>query len=1381
MKSILSFLLAFIVLTSLQAQSDQQLTKVLSETNRSKLISESIILMEQSKTLKAIAVEAALQNGWPITMETETSFAELQQLDENGLPVYNVTDNVNAAITTSTNKIQPGGALGLNLTGTGMLAGEWDGGAVFTPHNEFNNTGSPRVTIGEAVAPAYQWHAAHVAGTIMGGGVHTSAKGMANNANLVSYDWNNDGSEMAAKAADGLLVSNHSYGNISGWYYTGGTWVWRGDATGEDNKFGFYNDRAALWDQIARDAPYYLIVKSAGNDRGDGPVGGQDGHPQDGPYDCIPNYGVAKNILTVGATEDVAGGYSGNPASVVMTDFSSWGPADDGRIKPDICGNGSSLFSAIWNSNYPTETTWYGSSDGTSMSTPNVTGSLLLLQELYENIYAEYMKSATLKALAIHTADECGPNTGPDYMFGWGLLNAATAANVITGNNVSSFIKELTYTGTPTTILVRANGTDPLKVTMVWTDPAGPYPADSEDPANIMLVNDLDMTVTGGLNHYPYKLDKNNPANAATTGDNDVDNVEQILVAGATSSNFIITITHEGSITGGSQNYSLIITGITALAPTVVTIDPTDIESTSVTFMGEATVDFGNTITERGFVYSTSPNPDIDDDKVVVGSGLGVFSTSVSTLLASTTYHVRAYAINFTGTSYGLDKSFTTDEGAPAPPTNVTATPSSIFQGQCSNLNATSVRNKIKWYEVATDGTPLATVNSTKNYEVCPNATKTYYAESFDPGNVDLQIANAFSVSVNGVFMDVTAKAGNGAKTIDQILFRHNSEFTPEPMTVYYRTGSYVGHETSISGWTFLITENNVIENANTSSIEISDITIPDGATYAFYIYSSDGNLLIDQYFSNSIDDGNVVISSGSATGDVGAFGATIEGGGSGTHLGVRYIGAPEASSETRTPVTVTVNPVTWTAGASTSNWATPGNWSSSSVPTISQDVVIPNITPSPVIASGAGGNCLGLTINSGATLTINSGGSLITYGTINNSGTVNVEKTIINEQWHYISSPVSGAQSGMFTGDYLQTYNETTRAWTDISSQTATLNPVQGYSFWSNDGPTSYTFTGTPNTGSLSKTITHTEYTADENGYEGANLIGNPYPSSIDWSGLFSTYGAAYLWNGLGYVSWNNGGVASRYIAPAQGFFIVTSSNGTFNITNDVRTHSGATSYYKSDEPIENGLVIQAGNMNYSDELWIMLKEQSRESFELVFDAWKFKTNVEGISQIYSVCSSGNLSIDVRPETETIQLGFTNDQNGNYSIALNQIDGIAQAELEDTKTNVLHHLLTGAYTFDWNTTDSEERFILHLKATGTNDLEAQAAKVYTANHRVYVRQSELNSYSQMAVYDMRGRLIVKKNLSATSLQSFELNESFGAYLVQLKGESGTKSFKIVL
>lgn len=548
----------------------------LNASNASRLVEaktnqEFLRLISQKATkrfdsLRTLALNIADEKGWTTSRRFEDgTVIELIGVTSTGKPLYYKTDNVDAAKTTSTDRVQPGGDLGLNLSGDGMMIGVWEGGDPLITHDEFNTSGSSPITDMDGFWQLSN-HATHVSGTLIAGGAEPDALGMASNAEIHSYDWFDDISEVADAAADGMLVSNHSYGFITGWQYFSATdeWVWYGDpfySEVEDYRFGFYSFESAILDDIAYNAPYYLYVKSAGNDRGDWdgfseipPDGGEEG------YDCIGGQGNAKNVLTVGAIQDIPNGYN-SVSDVVDASFSSMGPTDDGRIKPDIMGNGIGVYSSLAG-----DESDYASWNGTSMAAPNVSGSLILLQEHYENLHAEYMRSATLKALIIATADESGPHPGPDFKFGWGVLNTASAANVITNMGQESLVQEETYSSAPITFTVTASGNEPLTATIVWTDPAGDIPNAGLDPTDVILVNDLNLTVSSnGVTNFPYKLSASNPSAAATTGVNSVDNVEKVLVenpiAGA---EYTIEISHLGMIAGANQDFSLVVTGLSS-------------------------------------------------------------------------------------------------------------------------------------------------------------------------------------------------------------------------------------------------------------------------------------------------------------------------------------------------------------------------------------------------------------------------------------------------------------------------------------------------------------------------------------------------------------------------------------------------------------------------------------------------------------------------------------------------------------------------------------------------------------------------------------------------------------------------------------------------
>lgn len=542
----------------------------------------------KEKVLAATLQQLAKEKNWPLVYNTNNGgLAALTGVDEQGYPIYTTTyNNIIAAATTGTNKLWPGGTSGLNLSGSSVSVrgklGVWDGGRARPTHVELNG----RINNKENTSVAISDHTTHVSGTLIASGVNPLAKGMAfGMQDLVVYDFNNNLSEMLNESGNGLLISNHSYGTIAGWYQNpsqNNRWEFRGQwGTNEDYKFGFYNEEAQTFDEIAYNAPYHLIVKSSGNNRNqNGPAVGETywrigadnnyvsaprpaGISNNDGYDIIPMSGTAKNILTVGAINPLPSGYSG-AQSVSISDFSSWGPTDDGRIKPDIVADGVDLLSATSSSDNS-----YGIFSGTSMAAPAAAGSLMLLQEYYARLHSgAFMRSATLKALAIHTADEAGPSAGPDYVYGWGVLNVAKAANVITGANSGNefrIIEDVLNTANPTkSITVVASGKGILAATLVWTDPKGTVHAIQIDHDARKLINDLDLRITKGAATYmPWVLDPIVPAAAATTGDNTRDNVEKVEIAdvvpGAT---YTITVSHKGTLTNNSQAYSLIVSGV---------------------------------------------------------------------------------------------------------------------------------------------------------------------------------------------------------------------------------------------------------------------------------------------------------------------------------------------------------------------------------------------------------------------------------------------------------------------------------------------------------------------------------------------------------------------------------------------------------------------------------------------------------------------------------------------------------------------------------------------------------------------------------------------------------------------------------------------------
>ncbi|MEJ4089863.1 S8 family serine peptidase [Galbibacter orientalis] len=543
----------------------------------------------QSKNLKSISAKfrskallnkekahsLARSKGWEVSKKLPNGgYMELEKVGPDGAPIYFTTFNDNVVHASRSNSLYRTGDLHLDVDGIGMHVGVWDSGNALMSHQEFTG----RVKSGDD-SKRTSGHATHVLGTIMAAGVDKKAKGVAFNAEGVTFDWTNDEAEVAEAAANGLLLSNHSYG-ISG-------------KTIPDWYFGAYIYQAQEWDEIMYNAPYYLMVTAAGNTQqyqyNETP---NVGTPADA-NDLLLGYAVSKNGLTVAAADNVVLDENENLISADIASFSNFGPTDDGRIKPDITGEGVDVYSA-----YSDTETSYVSQSGTSMAAPGVTGSLLLLQQYYRETHGTFMRAATLKGLTLHTADEAGAFPGPDYKFGWGIINARKAAETISKAGFESeIIEETLNEGQTYSFTVDAEEGQTLMASISWTDLANASKNEGKlnDPTSV-LVNNLDIIITKEgeeTAYYPWKLSVSKGNSAAEKGINNVDPFEKVEIPNA-SGTYKITVTHKGQLATSSQDFSIVLTGVKKSACTLDTpkeLSSSEIKETEATLEWEVVAD----------------------------------------------------------------------------------------------------------------------------------------------------------------------------------------------------------------------------------------------------------------------------------------------------------------------------------------------------------------------------------------------------------------------------------------------------------------------------------------------------------------------------------------------------------------------------------------------------------------------------------------------------------------------------------------------------------------------------------------------------------------------------------------------------------------------
>jgi hypothetical protein len=396
---------------------------------------------------------------------------------------------------------------GKGLNGEGVTIGIGDNADVQT-HIDFAGRLINRAPINAA------GHGHHVTGIIGGAGnMNELYRGYASKATLISQAFSNILVNVPTYIQDyGMVITNNSYGDIIECDYN-----------------GTYDLTSQILDRMAFDYPYLSNVFAAGNSGKDICTPFSDGHRT-----VLGGYQSAKNVLTVGATND----------SGAIADFSSRGPVKDGRTKPEIMTMGQRVVST-WPTNI------YSFNNGTSMAAPAASGGLALLYQRYRQLNGgANPKNGLMKAILCNGASDRG-NAGPDYQYGFGWMNLLRSVEMIENNHY--------FTGSSTngsnsayTISVPAN-TAQVKLMLYWNDPAASLISDKT------LVNDLDLFVTdpSSLNYLPLILDTAavNVNKAATTGADHLNNMEQVVINNPAAGSYTINVAGTAIAQNPSQEY----------------------------------------------------------------------------------------------------------------------------------------------------------------------------------------------------------------------------------------------------------------------------------------------------------------------------------------------------------------------------------------------------------------------------------------------------------------------------------------------------------------------------------------------------------------------------------------------------------------------------------------------------------------------------------------------------------------------------------------------------------------------------------------------------------------------------------------------------------
>jgi hypothetical protein len=547
----------------------------------------------------------------------------------------------------------------------------------------------------------------------------------------------------------------------------------------------------------------------------------------------------------------------------------------------------------------------------------------------------------------------------------------------------------------------------------------------------------------------------------------------------------------------------------------------------------------------------------------------------------------------------------------------------------------------------------------------------------------------------------------------------------------------------------------------------------------------------------------------------------------------------------------------TWT-GATSTDWDEASNWNPQSVPSATSNVLIPAAaTRYPVVITGTLDSIQDLSIESGATLTINPNAGLTVMGTtslngtnaliilsnalstgsfIDNgfggTGTARVDRyltgyTTSNDmKYHLISSPVtSQAIQPQFvnlpniTDDFYK-FDEPTNTWINTRTSGGTWNSSFETDFVPNRGylvsyPSNVTksFSGTLNTVPLDPINITCTYTAPPTGAGGWNLIGNPFPSAIDWDYVTGGgYLSAEMNTALYYYSADDGnyvyyialpgipgsylGTGPEYIPAMQGFLVHVYhafSQGTVSLDNTVRTHYGNDVFLKRSAAsgLPDYLVLSLDGNGFSDKTFVYFTNEATAGFDRTLDAYKLPGINPASPNLYTVSDDQTrMAINSLPPASSAQilpLGFIAGADGSFTISASElttfVDGVA-ITLEDLKTGLSQNLMQNpVYSFLGIASDDPNRFLLHFSGPiGISDKqEADPVGIFSCGKAVCLSYPKGQNNGQAVVMDLLGQQLLSKKLNESGTDQVRLNVPEGYYIVRVQTDQAIKTAKVYL
>ena len=520
----------------------------------------------------------------------------------------------------------------------------------------------------------YNGHGTHVAGSVLGNGANSSGQyaGMAPMAQLVFQALQYDGGD---PFYNGALLTPTNLSSLFQEAYNDGAKIHSNSwGSNDPSDYGNYTSSSQYVDSFMWDNKDMLIVFAAGNDGAAG-------------QNTVSPPSTAKNALTVGASENLRLDKGSNADDIDdIASFSSRGPTDDGRIKPDVVAPGTYIIStrsSMGSASYSwgVVDSYYAYSSGTSMATPLTAGTAALVRQYYVDNESISPSAALIKATLINGAANMSLST--DYQ-GWGRVDIEKSLfptsprtmlyqDNINLNNLDSW--NVTYR--------IVNDSEPLRITIVWTD----YP--SATFVGKTLVNDLDLNVTGPDGSY------------LGNGGDSINNVEQVEIMSPTVGLYTITI--DGTnIPQGPQPFAIVASG--ALSSDATPPSASDEFPTNNSYTNNSTTSVSINITDSGVGVNLSSIEMSINNNPVIFTNTSISNGYKIENITSTPYDDGLFAVLINASdnasnSLTYNWSFTIDTTLPV--VNITSpTELQVMQTSTTNLNITTNETSDIWYRI---------------------------------------------------------------------------------------------------------------------------------------------------------------------------------------------------------------------------------------------------------------------------------------------------------------------------------------------------------------------------------------------------------------------------------------------------------------------------------------------------------------------------------------------------------------------------------------------------------------------------------------------------------------------------------------------------------